>query len=126
MITIKHKGDLKRTKQYLYNAKGSYSEEQLNALAKKNLQILKDATPSSTGNLASKWDYEIVKTKNGNGILFTNSDVQNGINIAILVDRGHGTKNGNWVSGKNYIDPAIREIYEKIIRQTWEEMNNDR
>lgn len=123
MIKVKMKGDFERTKKFVGKSMVSYEKGQLEKLAEKNIHIMKAATPSNTGNLANQWSYEIVKTDNGYGILFKNSDIQNGINIAILVDRGHGTKTGTWVSGKNYIDPAIRDIYEAIIEQTWEERN---
>lgn len=123
MIKVKMKGGFGRTKKYLGKTLVAYDKQQLDKIAEKNLHILKEATPSNTGNLANQWSYEIVKTDSGYGILYKNSDIQNGYNIAILVDRGHGTRTGTWVSGKNYIDPAIRKTYEAIIKQTWEEMN---
>lgn len=123
MIKVKRKGDFNRTKKYLGKALVAYDKAKLEKIAEKNLHILKEATPSNTGTLANQWGYQIVKTDNGYGILYTNTDIQNGYNIAILVDRGHATRTGTWVSGKNYIDPAIRKTYEAIIKQTWEERN---
>lgn len=123
MIKVKRKGDFNRTKRYLGKALVAYDKAQLEKIAEKNLHILKEATPINTGTLANQWGYQIVKTDNGYGILYTNTDIQNGYNIAILVDRGHATRTGTWVSGKNYIDPAIRKTYEEIIKQTWEERN---
>lgn len=123
MIKVKMKGSFDRTKKYLGKTLVAYDKQQLDKIAEKNLHILKEATPSNTGTLANQWCYEIVKTDSGYGILYKNTDIQNGYNIAILVDRGHGTKTGTWVAGKNYIDPAIRKTYEAIIKQTWEERN---
>ena len=123
MIKVKRKGDFNRTKKYLGKALVAYDKAQLEKIAEKNLHILKEVTPSNTGTLANQWGYQIVKTDNGYGILYTNTDIQNGYNIAILVDRGHATRTGTWVSGKNYIDPAIHKTYEAIMKQTWEERN---
>lgn len=123
MIKVKRKGDFNRTKRYLGKALVAYDKAQLEKIAEKNLHILKEATPRNTGTLANQWGYQIVKTDNGYGILYTNTDIQNGYNIAILVDRGHATRTGTWVSGKNYIDPAIQKTYEAIMKQTWEERN---
>ena len=123
MIKVKRKGDFSRTKRYLGKALVAYDKAQLEKIAEKNLHILKEATPRNTGTLANQWGYQIVKTDNGYGILYTNTDIQNGYNIAILVDHGHATRTGTWVYGKNYIDPAIQKTYEAIMKQTWEERN---
>lgn len=81
------------------------------------VESLKNATPSSSGRTSTSWYYTIEHKKNTVSINFNNSYIENGMHIAIIIDKGHATKNGNWVSGKHYIDDAIDPIYKKIVKE---------
>jgi hypothetical protein len=83
---------------------------------------LKSATPVDTGLTANSWYYKIERTKSSISITFNNSNIQNGVPIAIILQYGHGTRNGGWVQGRDYINPAIQPIFDKITEQAWKEV----
>ena len=86
------------------------------------VQALAEATPKDSGVTASSWSYE-VKMKDGNpGIFWSNGNVNNGVNIAIILQYGHGTGTGGWVEGVDYINPALRPIFDKLIDDVWREV----
>lgn len=86
----------------------------LNKYGKKAVESLSIKTPVDTGLTASSWYYKIERTASGYKLLFCNSNIQNGIPIAIILDTGHGTKNGGWVEGRNYINPTLTPFFDKI------------
>lgn len=86
------------------------------------VQALSEATPKDSGITASSWSYE-VKMKDGNpGIFWSNSNVNQGVNIAIILQYGHGTGTGGWVEGMDYINPALKPIFDKLIDDVWKEV----
>ena len=86
----------------------------LNNFAKEGVDALSKATPSRTGETASSWYYEIIEEKNKTSIVWCNSHVEKGVNIAVILDSGHATQSGSWVKGYDYIESAIAPIREKI------------
>lgn len=122
VIKFKQHGNWDKTSEYFKKCSVITDNNFLDKVASDGLEELKNATPKKTGILASDWGYELVRRGKGYGILYTNSNVVNGVNIAILVDSGHATKNGKWVSGQHFLDDAVKKIYEKIIEETWEEL----
>lgn len=86
------------------------------------VDALNSATPKDTGLTASSWYYEIEKTSTGVTIAFYNSNIQNGIPIAIILQYGHGTGTGGWVQGRDYINPAIQPIFDEIAEKAWREV----
>lgn len=97
--------------------KGYVTRSDINALenfAKEGVYALSKATPSKTGETASSWYYDIVEEKNKTSIIWCNSHVENGVNIAVVLDSGHATQSGSWVKGYDYIESAIAPIREKI------------
>ena len=91
----------------------------------KALEKLKDATPKDSNLTANSWGYEIIQNGNkGVSLYFTNSNVKNGVNIAIILDSGHATVDGRWIEGKKYLDKVTKEIYDEIMQETWEELKN--
>jgi len=107
-----------KTEDYLNNAIKTVSIEKLKKIADKSLHDFVVASP--TTEIAVGWSYEIVSDFNKLSLIFNNSANQNGENIAIIIDVGHGTKDGHWVSGKHYLDKPIQKTYERIINETWE------
>ena len=125
MISIRHSGDLKKTEKFL---KKSFTGEYLNGLDKYGVEgvlALALATPYKTGKTASSWDYEIHRTKGTTSIIWTNSNINKGVNIAVILQYGHGTRNGGYVRGIDYINPAMKPIFEEIARKAWEEVTRD-
>ena len=126
MFKINSKGNFDRTEKIL---KSFLNEEYipLNILKKygrKGVEALSSATPRRTGLTASSWDYTI-KNKNGQYELsWYNTNIQNGLPIAIILNYGHGTSNGSYVVGKNYIEPAIAPILDEIAEEVWKEVSN--
>lgn len=83
---------------------------------------LRSATPVDTGLTSQSWYYQITQKKGLVEIVFLNSNVQNGIPIAIILQYGHGTRNGGYVQGRDYINPAIQPIFDKIVEDAWREV----
>lgn len=114
-IKVKSRGDFKNTETFLLNnKKGYFTEDQLKDIGEKAVELFKKNTPAKSGETANSWSYELDTSGNKPTIIMHNSNIQNGYNIAILIDEGHALANGKWVSGKHYIDKTIEEIFEYI------------
>lgn len=94
----------------------------LNKYGKRGVEALASATPKDTGKTAVSWSYEITHDRNGSTISFLSSNIQNGVPIAVILQYGHGTRNGGYVQGRNYIDPAIQPIFDDIVNEAWKEV----
>lgn len=122
MITFRQKGDFSKLTRYLERAKEVIKLGDLDKYGQEGINALSSATPVDSGLTASSWYYKI-ENKNGSAtISFYNSNVNNGVPIAIILQYGHGTNNGGWVEGRDYINPAILPIFEKIANDAWEEV----
>ena len=122
MVQFKQNGDFSKLTGLLERMKESVNIGCLDRYGQEGVNALSAATPSETGKTASSWYYTI-EDKNGSAkINFCNSNVQNGVPIAIILQYGHGTKNGGWVQGKDYINPAIQPIFDKIVDSAWKEV----
>lgn len=91
----------------------------LRALAQRGVRALSSRTPVSSGQTAAAWGYEIKVGKSTSTITWTNSHTNGGVNIAIILQMGHGTGTGGWVAGQDYINPAIRPIMDEIAEDVW-------
>jgi len=122
MISFRQKGDFKKLTRYLEKAKEAVKLGDLDKYGKEGVAALASATPVDTGKTANSWYYEI-EHKNGSvTITFNNSNIQNGVLIAIILFYGHGTRNGGWVEGRDYINPTIRPVFDRLANQAWEEV----
>lgn len=122
MITFRQSGDFSKTIKFLERAKQIVHISDLDRYGRAGVAALKSATPVDTGLTADSWYYEI-KNKNGSvEISFNNSNIQNGVPIAIILQYGHATRNGGWVQGRDYINPAIQPIFDKIADEAWKEV----
>lgn len=117
IISFKQKGDFSNLTKYLNNSRSTPSDAILNKYGEKGVAALAAATPVDTGKTASSWKYRIVHGRNGMRLEFTNSNIQNGVPIAILIQYGHATKNGGWVEGRDYINPVIEKIFEELMNE---------
>ena len=123
MITVKHKGDFVKTTRYFERVKGVAANlNDLDKYGKAGVAALASATPVESGLTANSWYYKIVRTKGSVSISFYNSNIQNGVPIAIILQYGHGTRNGGWVQGRDYINPAIQPIFDEITESAWKEV----
>lgn len=122
MITLKSKGDFKSTTKFLNKVLNRSYLDILEKYGREGVAALSAATPVDTGLTASSWDYKIEATDKGFSIAFTNSNRVDGVPIAIILQYGHVTKNGGWVEGIDYINPAIRPIFEKLAKEAWQEV----
>ena len=122
MITFRHKGDFSKTIKFMESAKKAVRLADLDKYGQEGVVALASATPVDTGRTANSWYYEIVVKDGSAAITFYNSNIQNGVPIAIILQYGHGTRNGGWVQGRDYINPAIQPIFDKIANRAWEEV----
>lgn len=122
MISVKHKGDFSKLTRYLMNAKTAAKVSDLDKFGKEGVAALASATPTESGLTANSWYYEIERANGKASITFYNSNIQNGVPIAIILQYGHGTRNGGWVQGRDYINPAIQPLFDKITENAWREV----
>ena len=122
MVTIKSKGDLSKTYKFLKKLSSKKFLDKLDDYGKEGVAALSAATPVGTGKTAASWGYKITTTTNSITIAWTNSNVVKGVPIAIILQYGHGTRNGGWVEGRDYINPAIEPIFEQIKNEIWREV----
>lgn len=122
-IEFKEKGDLKNTKRYLNHLKKLNIPELLEEYANKGLEALKTATPVRTGLTASSWAYKIEQGAGIYRIIFSNTNINRYVNIAIILDTGHATGTGGWVEGLDYINPALQPIFEDLAKRLWMEVS---
>ena len=122
MITFRQKGDFSKLTRFLEKAKEAVHLGDLDKYGRQGVAALSSATPVDSGLTAESWYYEI-ENKNGSAtITFNNSNIQNGVPIAIILQYGHGTRNGGWVEGRDYINPAIQPIFDEIANEAWREV----
>jgi hypothetical protein len=122
MITFRQKGDFSKFTRYLEKLKEIVKLGILDKYGQAGVAALSSATPKDSGLTASSWSYEI-KHQNGSvSIAFNNSNINKGVPIAVILQYGHGTRNGGWVQGRDYINPAIRPIFDKIADDAWREV----
>lgn len=124
MITYSSKGDFKKTFSFMEKAREVVHLGNLDKYGREGVVALAAATPIDTGDTASSWVYEIVRNDGSVSIIFSNTNVSDGENIAILLQYGHGTRNGGYVVGRDYINPAIQPIFDKIANHAWKELTS--
>lgn len=113
MIEMSFKGDFE-TSKWLQRVKDQNLRSVLSDAASRGLAALQSATPEKTGKTARSWDYKIARTKRGIKIVWYNTHVVNGVPIAIILQYGHATRQGGYVQGRDYINPAMRPIFNEI------------
>ena len=122
MIRFRHKGDFSKTNSYLERVKEAVKLGTLDKYGREGVAALASATPTDSGLTASSWSYEIVRENGSVKLTFNNSNIQNGVPIAIIIQYGHGTGTGGWVQGRDYINPAIQPIFDRIANDSWREV----
>ena len=122
MISFRQKGDFSKLSRYFERVKEAAKIGVLDKYGQEGVAALASATPVDSGKTANSWYYEI-KCQNGLvSIEFKNANINKGVNIAIIIQYGHGTGTGGWVQGRDYINPAIQPIFDKIADDAWKEV----
>lgn len=124
MISIKHRGSFDNIKTFFDKSKKLRIEEILKKYGQEGVAALSAATPVDSGLTAQSWSFTTNVTRNGFSISWTNSNVVKGVPIAIILQYGHATRNGGYVQGRDYINPAIQPIFDKISEAIWKEVTN--
>ena len=122
MIKFTHKGDFSKTKRFLEKTKNVINLDELDKYGQAGVEALSAATPVESGKTASSWYYEIERQNGKVSIAFHNSNIVNGIPIAIIIHYGHGTGTGGWVQGREYINTAIQPIFDQLANDAWREV----
>lgn len=122
MITFTSKGDFRKTERFLERIKEFAKISNLDQYGREGVEALKAATPVDTGKTADCWNYKIEHKNGSSSIVWTNSNVNNGVPIAIILQYGHGTGWGGYVTGIDYINPAMKPVFENIANKVWREV----
>lgn len=124
MFRVKIKGDFTKTEGFLYNITHMKLHQLLKRYGEEGVRALEEATPVDTGETASSWGYEIVTDRTSSRVVWTNSKIVDGYPIALLIQLGHGTRNGGYVEGIDYINPALKTIFMRMADDAWREVTS--
>ena len=122
MISFRQKGDFSKLNRYFERVKEAARVSVLDKYGQAGVAALSSATPVDSGETANSWFYEIEHTSTSATITFCNSHINKGVPIAIILQYGHGTGTGGWVEGRDYINPAIQPVFDKIVDEAWKEV----
>lgn len=125
-VVISHKGDFSKTSRFFKRIKSRKIYKSLEAYGRMGVEALREATPKRTGKTADSWSYSIIITDKYVTITWKNSNVVDGwANVAVLIQYGHATRSGAYVQGIDYINPAMRPVFEKMAKEVWMEVISD-
>lgn len=125
-VAFKYQGSFERTTRFLTDASNTNkkTEQILKKYGEKGVKLLQQATPKDTGKTANSWTYEVKVTNTGCKLIFNNENLApNGTPVAILIQYGHGTKNGGYVLGRDYLTPVFEPLFEKLKDDVWKEVS---
>lgn len=123
-IKFTHHGDFKKTKNFLKKVSMLDPRDKLEKYGQMGVEALRSATPVDSGRTADAWYYKIEKKLGSISISWYNSNINQGVPIAIILNYGHGTGWGGYVRGRDYIFPAIRPIFDEIEEGIWKEVQD--
>lgn len=124
VITLVQKGNFKKTNSFIEKALEFVRLGELDKYGRQGVKALAEATPIDSGETSQSWHYKIERHKSSVSIVWCNSHVENGCNIAVILQYGHGTRNGGWVQGRDYINPAIQPLFDEIADKAWKEVSS--
>ena len=122
MINFQHSGNFNNITRFLERMSKQDAMSILNKYGKRGVELLRTATPIDTGKTADSWGYEAVRENGRYKIYWSNSNIQNGVPIAIILQYGHATRNGGYVEGIDYINPALEEVFTSMAEELWKEV----
>ena len=124
-VSFSNKGDFSKTIKFLNKVKNVKINDILSKYGEIGVTALSQATPKDSGITSQSWNYKIEVKNNNASIVWYNTNVVKGVNIAVILQYGHGTRNGGWVEGTDYINPTMKPIFDKITNQVWKEVTNN-
>lgn len=122
MISFRQKGDFRKTEKFLKKSFGKNYKQVLSYYGQLGVDYLSAATPVESGETAISWDYKIIQNESSISVEWHNYNINKGVNIAIILQYGHATRNGGWVEGRDYINPALRPIFDDMADAAWKEV----
>ena len=122
MIKFKHKGDFSKTTNFLQRNRVDNIRKALESYGRLGVEALKNATPKDTGKTADSWEYHVNVTDRVAEIYWTNTNTNQGVPIAVVIQYGHAMPNGGYVQGIDYINPAMKPIFNEIREKVWKEV----
>lgn len=122
VISVRQTGNFQKTDRFLSGVISAHYLRKLKKYGERGVEALKNATPKDSGETADAWSYEIEQMPGRTAIYWKNSHVENGVNIAVILQYGHGTRGGGFVEGIDYIRPAMRPVFEKMANEVWREV----
>lgn len=124
MIKVKIKGNWNKTEHFFDRIlhKGWYGT--LTTYGEIGVKVLSNATPKNSGDTANSWGYEIKKNKQALTLIFTNSANTSVAPVVILLQYGHGTKNGGYVKGIDFINSALKPVFQEMADEAWKEITS--
>lgn len=123
LVTISSRGDFKNTTKFLnYVSGGKYLEKKLDSYARRGVEELKNATPIDTGKTSGSWSYQIEHDKNHAKITWCNDNIVDGVPVVILIQYGHATRGGGYVQGIDFINPALKDVFNDLANEIWKEV----
>lgn len=123
MITFRQKGDFSKTLVFFERLRNLFNAGILDKYGREGVEALSNATPVDSGKTAASWRYEIRNLQNGMAIEFHNDNVVDGANVAILIQYGHHTRSGGWVQGRDFINPAVRPVFDRLSAELSRKVN---
>lgn len=125
VIIFRQKGSLAKTERFLRHVSTGRLDAVLAGYGRRGVEALAEATPKKTGLTAASWSYRVERGKDSISIIWSNSNIVDGVPIAVILQYGHGTRNGGYVEGVDYINPAMRPIFDEIAKRAWEEVRRE-
>ena len=122
MISLVSSGSFEKTTSFLDRIKNFGKSNELRDYGELAVKLLEDATPEDTGETASSWDYNVIDDKGVHYVNIYNNNVVDGVNVAVLLQYGHATRNGGYVDGDDFINPAIDEAFDEMCDGIWREV----
>lgn len=123
-IRVEVNGDFSGLDRFITNVKEQRYLKVLDRIGRRGVDALSNATPVDSGATAAAWGYEVHRSKHQSEIIFTNSNVNDGVNIAIILQYGHGTGTGGYVAGRDYINPALAKTFDQLADEAWRAVTN--
>ena len=121
-VSFNHKGDFSKTIDFLTKLSKGVNPGILDKFGREGVEALSRSTPIESGVTAESWNYKIKSSGNVTSISWYNSNIVNGVSIAVILQYGHGTQNGGWIEGRDYINPAMRPIFDKLAEEAYKEV----
>lgn len=122
VISFSNKGNFKRTEKFLHKIIERRYFDKLNKFGEMGVDALSKATPVDTGKTAASWTYRIEEKPGSIMVYWENTNVNRGVNIALILQYGHATRNGSWIEGRDYINPAIQPVFDQMAKALWKEV----